>query len=669
MLVSWNWLKDYVHLDMSVEELERRVMMAGLNHESTEKVDGDVAIDFEVTSNRPDCLGHIGIAREIAVLFERELKLPAAQPREGNTPVEELTKVAVDCPELCPRYTARVLQGVKVAPSPDWLVRRLKTLGIAAINNIVDVTNYVLMECGQPLHAFDMAKLSGRQIVVREPRPGEKLEAIDHKSYTLERGMCVIADAKRPVGIGGVMGGAETEISTRTTELLIEAAEFSPQSIRNTARKLRLFSDSSYRFERGVDPEGVDWASRRCCELILDIGGGTLAKGVIDVQAKPHKPREKITLRLSQLKRILGIEVPAVEVHRILVALGNQQVHSDEARIEVIPPSWRRDLEREIDLVEEVARIHGYDKIPEDVSVPMAKSSRSDRDRVLAKMRHVLTAAGYNEAMTLSAVSDEWSAAFSPWSDAEPIHASVPIIERANVMRRSLVPSLLGSRRTNETVGNPRIELFEIARVYLPSEALPREELMLSLCSGRDFFAVKGAIEAVLETLNADKPLEVLPTQQPLFGERCAELRVDGRLLGYLGEVSQQGLAQFELRGGVTVAELQIGVLAELARLIPQYAKPPEFPAILNDINLEVNESVRWADIAAVVGRRGGPHLEDLRYQQTYRDERLAAAGKKKVLFQVAFRSPEGTLTHDQTNAAHDAIVSACERELGARLG
>jgi phenylalanyl-tRNA synthetase beta chain len=674
MLVSWNWLKEYVPLDMSPAELERRLMMAGLNHESTANVEDDVAIDLEVTSNRPDCLGHIGIAREIAVLFQRELKLPAAQPREASTPVEQLTKVTVECPALCPRYTARVIQGVKVRESPAWLRGRLQTLGIAAINNVVDITNYVLMECGQPLHAFDLAKLAGRQIVVREPRPGEKLEAIDHREYPLEPGMCVIADGKRPVGIGGVMGGAETEISSKTAELLIEAAEFSPISIRNTARRLRLFSDSSYRFERGIDPEGVDWASRRCCELILEAAGGTLAKGVIDVRAAAPKARDKIVLRFSQLKRVLGIDVPLEEVRRILLALGNQQTANqqtanDERRIEVIPPSWRRDLEREIDLVEEVARIHGYDKIPEDASVPMATSSRSDRDRLLEKVRVALTAAGYDEAMTLSAVSEEWSAAFSPWTDREPLRAATPIIERANLMRRSLVPSLLAARRTNETLGNQRIELFEMAHVYLPTGGLPKEELMLAVCSGGDFFAVKGAVEAILTALNTAARLDVAPTRQELFGDRCAELRVGEQLLGYLGEVSPDALARFELRGPATVAELRVGALAEFAQLVPRYAKPPEFPAILNDINLEVADTVRWSDIARVVRRHGGEHLEDARYQETYRNERLAAAGKKKVLFQVAFRSPEGTLTHEQTNAAHDSIVAACERELGARLG
>ena len=277
MIVSWNWIKQLVPLTVPAEEFERRLMLAGLNHEETHPVGDDLAIDLEITSNRPDCLGHIGIAREASVVFRVPLAIPNPQPQTGKSAVAELTKVAIQCPQLCTRYTARVIRGVKVKASPRWLVERLATLGIATINNVVDITNYVLMECGQPLHAFDFRKLDGREIIVREAHRGERFEAINHKTYELEPGMCVIADRSRPVALGGVMGGADTEVASGTGDVLIEAAEFDPLSIRNTARKLSLHSDSSYRFERGLDPEGVDWASRRCCELILQEAGGELA--------------------------------------------------------------------------------------------------------------------------------------------------------------------------------------------------------------------------------------------------------------------------------------------------------------------------------------------------------------------------------------------------------
>jgi len=669
MIVSWNWLKEYVLLDMPVAELERRLMMAGLNHESTEEVGGDLAVDLEVTSNRPDCLGHIGIAREVSVLFDHPLRISPARPREGSTKISDLATVSVECPQHCPRYTARVIRGVKVDASPFWLSRRLATLGIKTINNVVDITNYVLMECGQPLHAFDLSKLAGRQIVVREGRPGEKLVAIDHETYDVGPGMCLICDAEKPVGIGGVMGGANSEITEKTIELLIEAAEFDPLSIRTTARRLSLHSDSSYRFERGLDPEGVDWASRRCCELILNLAGGELAGGMIDIGRQPV-PREPIVLRLAQLKRILGIEIPADRVRQILDALGNGLVSETAANVTVTPPSWRRDLTREIDLVEEVARIHGYEAIPEDVSVPMATSSRSDEDRVLATTRHVLTAVGFDEAYTVSVVEQDWSSALSPWTDAEPLVSQTPLLRRATCLRRSLIPSLLGARRTNETLANPVIELFEIAKVYLPrGDKLPDEQLMLGLTSGSDFLSVKGVIESLVTEMNKHAECEVAETRHELFtAGRCCQLRLGGEVFGYLGEVSPAGLKRFELTGPTTVAEIRLAPLLKIADLVPRYVKQPAFPAIHRDLNLVVDETVRWAELARIARSAGGTHLEGLEYKDTYRDAERLGPGKKSLLLTITLRAPNGTLTSQQADAICSEIVAVCHRDLGANL-
>ncbi len=686
MLVSFNWLKDYVPIDVPAEELTRRLMLAGLNHEESKRVGDDLAIDLEVTSNRPDCLGHIGIAREAAVLLGRPLNAPVPLLGEGHgsrgethsssrpspssaTPVTELARVTLESPNLCPRYTARVVRGVKIGPSPQWLVSRLTTIGIVAINNVVDITNYVLMECGQPLHAFDLAKLDGRVIIVRAARPGEPFEAINHKTYELEAGMCVIADRRRAVALGGVMGGADTEVSPVTSELLIESAEFAPVSIRATARRLNLHSDSSYRFERGVDPEGVDWASRRACELILDLAGGELAAGVID-EGRRLAAREPIVLRLSQLKRILGIQLDASEVRRILTALGNREVRADSERVEVIPPSWRRDVSREIDLVEEVARIHGYDEIPEDVGVPMSSSARGRMDRVLALVRQVLIAAGVDEAMTLSVVEPPVSAAFSPWTDAEPLRLSTPILRRADLLRRSLIPSLLVARRTNETLANPPVELFETARVYLPRGAeLPNEELMLGITSGRDFLAVKGMIEGILELLKPAAQVEVVDYQHELLAAgRACELRLDGERFGYLGELSTEGLKQFELRGPSTVAEVRVAVLDRVAELVPQAVELSSLPAVERDINLVVAESVRWSEIARTIQFAAGGDMERLIYRDTYRDPERLGAGKKSFLFTLILRRRETTLTNAEADAIRDSVVSACASAHGAQL-
>ncbi len=676
MLVSFDWLKQYVAVELTAEQLAHRLMFVGLNDDGVTRHGDDDCLNLEVTSNRSDWLGMIGIAREAAVLLGRPLTLPKARPHEGQVPAEELAKVAIECPELCPRYTARVIRDVNVGPSPDWMVRRLATIGIGAINNVVDITNYVLMESGQPLHAFDLERLSGRQILVRRAWKGEKFVAINHKQYTLDESICVIADARRPVALGGVMGGAETEVTQDTKELLIESAEFAPHSIRASARTLGLHSDSSYRFERALDPAGVDWASRRCCELILDLAGGELAAGVIDIGRKAAE-RSPITLRFSQLKRILGIDVPAAEARQILLALGNRELRADAERVEVIPPTWRRDLDREIDLVEEVARVHGYDKIPEDAQVPMFPSHRTDDDRVLARIRQVLVAAGLDEAMTLSAVEEPWSSALSPWTREPPFVTNVPVLRRADRLRRSLLPSLLGARRTNETLANPVIELFEIAKVYLPGGKpgdLPEEPLMIGITSGGDFRAVKGIIEAVVAVLNPSAKVTGHPTRHGLFAEpRSCELRltcgdVRDLLLGFCGEVSSSALNLFELRGTTTVAELRFSALRAIASLVPQYVPLSVYPAVSRDLNFVVDEAVAWGDLARTVQDAAKPQAEGLTFVDVYRDDERLGKGKKSLLMTLTLRSPEGTLTGEQADAVLDRVVAAVKSNRGGEL-
>ncbi len=668
MIVSWNWLKQYVPLRMSVEELAQRLTMAGLNHEETVEVEGDLAIDLEVTSNRPDCLGHLGIAREVAALWELPLSVPEAQPPEEGPPVEELTAVEVQCPDLCPLYTARVIEGVQVGESPAWLRRRLRTVGINTVNNVVDVTNYVMLECGQPLHAFDLDRLQERRIVVRRAAGGETLEAINHRTYELEPWMCVIADARRPVGLGGVMGGAETEVSEQTTRLLIEAARFDPVTIRNTARRLNLHSASSYRFERGTDPEGVDWASRRCCELIREVAGGRIARGVIAVGGPPPA-RPKITLRLSQLPRVLGIEVPREAVLRILRALG-MDPQENNGTVQVVAPSWRRDLEREIDLVEEVARLYGYEHIPEDASVPLAPVRTSPQEQVIERVQQVLVAAGFHEALTPSVVDQpqwEW---WHPWSSADPLCTQTPVLGRARLLRQTLVPSLLECYATNEKLGNDQVELFEVARVYLPQpKTLPQEPLLLALLSQRDYAAVLGVIEALVERITGHRELSIRPAGQVVFSAQSAQLWLDDELLGYLGQLTPEAAKALDVRRTPVVAELRMEVLFQQARLVPRYHPLPDTPAMRYDVNYVVPADTTWAQIKQVVQQAAGELLERLQYQETYQNRQLAQQKRKKVLFSLWFRAPGRTLTHEEANRLKEQIDQAAAQRLQAQLG
>ena len=680
MIVSWNWLLQYVPLEMSPEDLEARLTACGLNHEGSEAIGKDIAIDLEVTSNRPDCLGHIGVAREISAIYDVPLSLPDPQPPAGGSLDATEASLKLEVPEMCPRYTARVIRGVRVGPSPDWLVDRLKTVYASKqgarwepINNVVDITNYVLLESGQPLHAFDLNQVAGRQIVVRRANEGEEFLAINHKTYTLNPSMCVIADRDRPIALGGVMGGADTEVSNETTDLLIESAMFAPLAIRSTARALTLFSDSSYRFERGPDPSGVDWASRRCCELILDVAGGELAEGTLEA-GRCDPDREPIVLRLSQIERILGIEVPREEVERILSSLGNRVEGESQESLTVVAPSWRRDLSREIDLVEEVARVHGYDKIPEDRQIPICASSRSREDRVADRIYRALTAAGFDEVVTPSATDLAASSVFSPWTSLAPIQSKLPMLRGADCLRKSLVPSLLQVRKTNENLGVEWIELFEIASIYLPTPEphagqWHEERKVLSLCSGKDFFAVKGVIESLLDALGIAAPLNVTECSDNFFQSgRGAELTLNGSPLGYLGIPSPTAAQVFSLRGPVVVAEVSFAVLLAEAELVPLAKRLSPYPTIDRDFNFEVDERVRWAEFASTVRQVAGEHLESIRYLETYRDKDRLGEGMKSLVFKVVFRKADGTLTGDEADKISQRIESACGKDHSASL-
>ena len=674
MIVSWNWLKDYVALDTPPAEVAERLMMAGLNLESIEPHGEDHAIDLEVTSNRPDCLGHIGVAREASVLFGKPLMVPAAVVKTNGQPIEKVTSVTIECPDLCPRYVARIIRGVKIGPSPAWLKDRLEAIGIASINNVVDVTNYCLMESGQPFHAFDFDKLRGGRIVVRRATSGEKIKAIDHNEYSLTPDMCVICDAERPVAVAGVMGGADTEISSATKNILIEVADFSSMSIRATARKLNLHSPSSYRFERGVDSAQMDWASRRCCELIQQVAGGELLDGSIWAGEPPVADRPPVSLRPAQIRRVLGIDVPADESHRILVALGLKPV-ADKADADgtrhYVPPSWRRDLSREIDLIEEVARVHGYEKIPEDVFVPLSLSEKTLPERVADRIRDTLTAAGFFEAITLSFVSGEM-ADLIPNVEREVTRLTVDHSSRRqeNVLRQSLIPSLLVVRRDNERHGNFQVRLFEIASVYLAATpgdptAEPRR---LGLVSGQSFVEFKGVIETLARRVNPQAVVTVSPSDRSYFVPgRGADVLLNGQPWGWMGELSRDVTDKLDLRDTVLAAELDVMLLEASANLVPTFAELPRFPSISRDLNFVIDETVTWDQLVGVARAAAGASFDSASFGGQYRGQQIPA-NKKSYVLTVSFRAPDRTLTSDEVDSAVTSIIEACSTKLGATL-
>jgi len=692
---SYNWLREYVPTDRSPQEVAERLTRIGLNVDAIEVLPGgDVRLVVEVTANRPDCLGHVSIARELAAALNVQLRLPDAAYAESVTPCEKKVRVAIEDPDLCPLYTARLIEGVKIGPSPDWLRQRLEAVGIRPVSNIVDVTNYVMMETGQPLHAFDFARLAEGRIVVRRARAGERFVAIDHSEHALSPERLVIADAHRPVALAGVMGGAETEISDSSRDVLLEAAVFDPMNIRATSRTLGLASESSFRFERGVDACGTDWASRRACQLIQKVAGGKVARGVVAAGRPLPEPRE-LTLRAARIETVLGLAIPADAAAEYLRRLDLEVLEATAERIRVRVPSRRPDLQREIDLVEEVARHHGYEKIPESREIPVAYAGPTPAERVRQAAGEVLTAAGYFEAVTFSFTSADRAVRFRRQDvEAEPL----ALRGAGLALRQSVLPGLLDSLRVNQNAGEPAARLFEIARRFLPPSSrragtstaalraladksadkpapggdLPHEDALLALASGSgapEFENVKGALETLFERLRVADRVRFVPTDRyaDLAADQAAEVLLDNEPIGMVGSATKESAAAFELDEPPTVAEVHFGRLIEAAVLEPAYRPLPQFPAIARDLAIVVDEAVRWADVEKAVASAGVAEVESLQALDVYRGKQVPA-GKKSIALRLVLRRASGTLTHDDATAMQARILDALQSRLGAVL-
>jgi phenylalanyl-tRNA synthetase beta chain len=673
MLISWDWLSDYVKIDCPLEEIVSRWAMSGLNHEGTEIVEGVPVIDLEVTSNRADCLGHIGIAREASVLYRVPLVVPQPRPATAKSSIASVLQLENLFQDACPRYTARVIRGVKIGPSPEWLAKRLRAIGIKTINNVVDATNYVMMECGQPLHAFDLAHIRGGKIIVRPAADKENFLAIDHKTYVLDSQMVVIADAERAVALGGVMGGAESEVSDTTTDLLIESASFAPMSIRRAARKLKLHSPSSHRYERRIDPNQLDWASRRCCELILATAGGELLDGVLDTNPVQTNLPE-IELRKSQIVRVLGIEIPWETSCDILKRLGCEITKVGEQHCTVAPPSFRQDLPREVDLIEEVARIYGYEQIPEDAMVPMVASMRRPKDIVMSTLRNVATAAGFDETLNPSLIGRGPADRISPWSSEAPLATMVPLLEGASILRRSLIPSLIAARLHNQSQSNRDVRLFETANVYLPNgNQLPREQLNLGCIAESELRIVRGVFEEILHRVwgvGSDTPKlsETKVSWDFLESGSGIAWMAGETMLCWIGSLSRSLSQSLKLDGAVTLGETNLDLLLQHAQLVPRVRDVVPFPAIERDLNLVVDEALQWQSLQGVISQSAGPLCVDILFREIYRDTNRDGAGKKRVLLTLKLQSATDTLRSEQADEVVASVLGACRSQLGAQL-
>jgi len=668
MKVSLNWLTDYVEIKMPACELAALLTRIGLNCESIEQTPTDIILDLEVTSNRPDWLGHIGVAREIAAATGAKFTPPQVDPAkigpiDGR--VADLTGVEVLDPQLCPRYTARVIRGVKVGPSPAWMVERLEAVGLRSINNVVDVTNYVMFEYSQPLHSFDYDKLAEHRVVVRRARDGEQLVSIDQTRCRLDDSMLIIADAAGPVAIAGVMGGLNTEVGDETQNVLIEAAQFDPLAVRKTSRKLMLLSESNYRFERGIDPVAVDAASLRACELILQLAGGRLAEGVVDIWADPYQP-PTVALRPQRTNLLLGIEVPAERQLELLARLGLAPAYMDGKIICTIPPH-RPDLKREADLIEEVARLVGYDQIPTAGKVTHSVLAPSATEQLRRRTGELLTAAGFDETITPSFADDAEAELFGV---TETVRVDPLTRKTNNVLRPTVLTGLLRACKTNQDAGNgDDLSLFELANVFRPGGgALPEEHAELAMVTTRPLRLLRGAIEVLIERLSPQAKLTAQPAKVAgLAGSASAELLLDGQVIGQMGLIDPKVQQYYDLERPVAAAAINYEMLAQRCGQVRTYAPIPRTPAVKRDLSLIVDQNVTWRELIEAIGSIAQPLREAVDYVTTYSGEPIPA-GRKSVTVTLTYRDPKGTLRSEQVDQQVQQILEALKNRLGAEL-
>jgi len=677
MKISVNWLKEFVDIASEPRQLKSDLTMIGLNTESLVQVGDDWVLDVEVTTNRPDCLNHYGTARELATHYRQPLKKLEVSVKESGGPAQEVASIEISDPDLCARYCARVVQNVQVKPSPDWLVKRLEAVGQRSINNVADVTNYVLMELGHPLHAFDLSRLKQRKIIVRRAKPGEPLRTLDGVDRILSRDNLVIADGTHPVALAGVMGGEESEISPSTKAVLLESAWFEPVSIRRTSKSQGLHTEASHRFERGADIDMAPVALDRTAALIQELAGGEILSGMIDVYPRPiHHP--DLTLRRSTIGRILGSEVPGQEVERILRGLGFLVKRADDESWQVSVPSFRVDVSREVDLVEEVARHIGYDHLPSRVRPALPSVERdAARDKVITTSS-VLVGLGFHEIIAPSMVDPAESERFSA---ATPVVLANPLSQDASAMRSSAVPSMLRAIRWNLDRGADDVRLFELGKTYnMDASGKPQEQRTLTLgATGHrraasvydseaplDFFDLKGDLEAVLGAFEVSA-LAFVPSDFSYFQPgRSGRLTSRGVDLAVFGLIHRDLARDYKLRQEVWVAEIDFERLLDFSLRSRKFQAISKFPAVERDFSLVVPDALPFGRLSSAITALALREVCGFRPVDRFRGGTIPP-GQYSLLLRVTFQSQSHTLTSDEVGGLSQKLLNALQ-ELGANL-
>lgn len=645
----------------------------------------DHIFEIGITPNRGDCLSMLGIAREVAAITKRELKVPEAAEVEDSDATAKMIKIELPDPHLCPRYVTRILKGVEIRQSPLEVRLRLSRLGVRPISNVVDVTNLVLLECGQPLHAFDYDLLEKKTIVVKRAKKGDKFTTLDGEERVMPKDALMIRDGKKPVALGGIMGGLNSEINDSTKDTLIESACFERFGIRRTAKALGMITEASYRFERGVDPEGSYWAANRAALLMAEYCGAEIVPGIVDAYPEAIA-RPEIAVRLERINSVLGVHMDKEEVTGHFQSLGISATEKEEGTLTCVPPSWRWDLEKEIDFVEEAARLHGFNNIP--ISTPTYRSAPDNTRRHYKAVREVaqkMASQGFSEIVTMSFVSKSQGLEF-PWniSSEDLLPLMNPLTEDMSVMRSSLMSGLISTMKRNFSFRSKDLRLFEIGKVFrtIEDEELPEEELRVgALATGRrngnlwnvnrdemvDFYDLKAVLENLFQGAQ-ESPLRLERAKiEFLHPGKSAEIYIEDQVIGYIGELGPSKMREHDLEQNVQVFEILLEPVLVQARKQKVFRSIPRYPYMERDLSIIVEDKVSGDDIKRLISHLGHDIIHNVTIFDLYRGKSLPE-GKQSFAFRIRYQSEERTLTDEEVQEVHSHVMEAMQEKLGATL-
>ncbi|NOZ69102.1 MAG: phenylalanine--tRNA ligase subunit beta [Deferribacteres bacterium] len=682
MKASYKWLKEFVDFNLPPDKLAHTLTMAGLEVEEIEEFEGDTIFDIGITPNRPDCLSIRGIAREISAVLEIPFKDITVKigAEEGEGPAVE-----IESPELCPRYSSRIIRGVKPGPSPEWLSKRLESCGIRPASNIVDITNYVLLELGQPMHAFDLDKLTGGRIVVRQAAGVEKFRTLDGEERKLPAEALLIWDAEKPVAIAGVMGGRNTEVSESTLNILLESAYFKPSLVRRTSRALSLSTESSYRFERGVDIEAVTLALDRAAQLIVQTAGGRVTR-MTDNYPEPFE-RGKIRVSFKKISSVIGVDIDGAFVEKTLGNLGFRVEREGEG-IAAVPPGYRTDMEMDVDIIEEVARLYGYDRIPSTLpTMQMSSPPEHETQELIKTLKNSMVKSGFSEVINFSFLNpDALEKLNLPPDDKrrDIIHIRNPLRKEESAMRTTLIPALLNNIALNLNRGEKMLRFFEVSRVFLPSGGkLPDEITQFAAVYHKDvtasiwqdkhdgFYDLKGTVENLFLELKIKRysfERGASPVEPYLHPGKSCSIVIEGRKTGSLGTLHPGVARAFDIKGDVII--LEIHDIEKIREAVPAritYVPLPRYPYVERDIAIIVSKDTTVAQAEKIIRGTDTDIIESVKLFDIYTGKPIPE-DKKSLAFSIRYRSAVKTLTDSEVDAVHSAIIKSLEAELGAEL-